>query len=102
MDPNCASQTDAYNNLNFYTDSKYNNVDKDWIDVKSNNYFSNEEFKDSGPPKVDPVWLLLIKQESNDIKKIFRIPIIRYDSYHSSDKESQVANETLEWVLRLN
>ena len=55
MDPNCASQTDAYNNLNFYTDSKYNNVDKDWIDVKSNNYFSNEEFKDSGPPKVDPV-----------------------------------------------
>merc|ERR1712037_74783 len=27
-------------------DSKYNNVDKDWIDVKSNNYFSNEEFQD--------------------------------------------------------
>ena len=24
-------------------DSKYNSVDKDWIDVKSNNYFSNEE-----------------------------------------------------------
>ena len=54
MDPNCASQTDAQNNLIFYADSKYNNVDKDWIDVKSNNYFSNEEFQEnSGPPKVD-------------------------------------------------
>ena len=54
MDPKCASKTDAQNNLNFYADSKYNNVDKDWIDVKSNNYFSNEEFQEnSGPPKVD-------------------------------------------------
>jgi len=34
-------------------DSKYNNVDKDWIDVKSNNYFSNEEFQEnSGQPKA--------------------------------------------------
>ena len=31
------------------SDSKYNAVDKDWIDVKSNNYFSNEELhKDVG------------------------------------------------------
>jgi len=38
--------------LNFYADSKYNNVDKDWIDVKSNNYFSNEEFQENSvPPK---------------------------------------------------
>ena len=56
MDLNCAAQADAHyqNDLIFYADSKYNNVDKDWIDVKSNNYFSNEEFQEnSGPPKVD-------------------------------------------------
>ena len=55
MDLNCATQADAhyYNNLIFSADSKYNNVDKDWIDVKSNNYFSNEEFQEnSGQPKV--------------------------------------------------
>ena len=53
MDAKCASKTKAQNNLNFYADSKYNNVDKDWIDVKSNNYFSNEEFQEnSGQPKV--------------------------------------------------
>ena len=39
------------------TDSKYNNVDKDWIDVKSNNYFSNEEFQDYPTAKVDLVLL---------------------------------------------
>jgi len=27
-------------------------VDKDWIDVKSNNYFSNEEFQDYPSSKV--------------------------------------------------
>ena len=53
MNLSSASQKYAQNNLNLYTDSKYNNVDKDWIDVKSNNYFSNEEFQDnSGSPKV--------------------------------------------------
>ena len=26
-----------------FIDAKYDNVDKDWIDMKSNNYFSNEE-----------------------------------------------------------
>ena len=25
--------------------SKYDNVDKDWIDIKSNNYFSNDEYQ---------------------------------------------------------
>ena len=53
-------KTKAQNNLNFYADSKYNNVDKDWIDVKSNNYFSNEEFQEnSGPPKVDLLVILV-------------------------------------------
>ena len=37
------------NKFDAHTDSKYNNVDKDWIDVKSNNYFSNEEFQDNYP-----------------------------------------------------
>ena len=60
MDAKCASKTKAQNNLNFYADSKYNNVDKDWIDVKSNNYFSNEEFQEnSGPPKVDLLVILV-------------------------------------------
>ena len=27
-----------------FIDAKYDNVDKDWIDIKSNNYFSNEEY----------------------------------------------------------
>ena len=31
--------------LTLSLDSKYNSVDKDWIDVKSNNYFSNEEMR---------------------------------------------------------
>ena len=35
------------------TDSKYNNVDKDWIDVKSNNYFANDELQDYPSSKVD-------------------------------------------------
>ena len=97
---NCASKTDAQNNLNFYADSKYNNVDKDWIDVKSNNYFSNEEFQEnSGPPKVDllsPSVIVIIEQESNDVKKS-SVSLC----YQSSDKKLQVANETLEWS-RLN
>ena len=76
MDPKCASKTDAQNNLNFYADSKYNNVDKDWIDVKSNNYFSNEEFQEnSGPPKVD-LLVIVNKKELNDVKKIFGIPML--------------------------
>ena len=94
MDPNCASKTDAQNNLNFYADSKYNNVDKDWIDVKSNNYFSNEEFQEnSGPPKVDllsPSVIVIIEQESNDVKKSY-VSLC----YRSSDKKLQVTNETL-------
>ena len=28
------------------TDPKYDSVDKDWIDVKSNNYFANDEYQD--------------------------------------------------------
>ena len=28
-----------------FSGSKYDNVDKDWIDIKSNNYFSPEEFQ---------------------------------------------------------
>ena len=60
MNLSSASQKYAQNNLNLYTDSKYNNVDKDWIDVKSNNYFSNEEFQEnSGPPKVDLLVILV-------------------------------------------
>ena len=81
--------------MNFYADSKYNNVDKDWIDVKSNNYFSNEEFQEnSGPPKVDlvsPRVIVIIEQESNDVKKSY-VSLC----YQSSDKKLQVANETLE------
>ena len=62
--------------MNFYADSKYNNVDKDWIDVKSNNYFSNEEFQEnSGPPKVD-LLVIVNKKELNDVKKIFGIPML--------------------------
>ena len=32
-----------FNRYYFYLDRKYNGVDTDWIDLKSNNYFSNEE-----------------------------------------------------------
>ena len=40
-------------------DTKYDNVDKDWIDIKSNNYFSNEEYavenkEDSGNRRESP------------------------------------------------
>ena len=31
---------------NVVTDPKYDSVDKDWIDVKSNNYFANDEYQD--------------------------------------------------------
>ena len=42
------------------SDSKYNAVDKDWIDVKSNNYFSNEELhKDVGKAAASRVSALL-------------------------------------------
>ena len=50
------------NNLDANTDSKYNNVDKDWIDVKSNNYFSNEEFQDNYPSSKVGLNLTLRKQ----------------------------------------
>ena len=50
------------NNLDANTDSKYNNVDKDWIDVKSNNYFSNEEFQDNYPSSKVGLNLTLEKQ----------------------------------------
>ena len=71
MNLSSASQKYAQNNLNFHADSKYNNVDKDWIDVKSNNYFSNEEFQEnSGPPKVD--LLVIVNQKRIQCQKDLR------------------------------
>ena len=56
------------------SDSKYNAVDKDWIDVKSNNYFSNEELhKDVGKAAASRVSALpkttLTKEQVKLIQK---------------------------------
>ena len=31
----------------WFSDSKFDNVDRDWIDMKSNNYFNNEEYQNN-------------------------------------------------------
>ena len=31
----------------WFSDSKFDNVDRDWIDMKSNNYINNEEYQNN-------------------------------------------------------
>ena len=52
-----------------FSDSKLDNVDRDWIDIKSNNYFNNEEYqankKVTTTSSKKPEWQNVYSKDNN-------------------------------------